>query len=392
MNPPPPAISTTTVVERGIVTILSVLRTGTVIQVAVASWVLWQQGVFLIPIRLFGLVAILWSIAYFVLVIKKGSFTRLPIWFGVIDVVIAIATLIISALTLPSAWWIGTWLIWAPGYAASAAATIPGWLRSVPGTVAVALAISVTYVATALPGNTHQLLAIGNNAVSYIFFALAGIMFVSIASRLARIADEHQQRAAILSHELEIANYRFHVHNAIGLLNKFSRDDNPPELLTSLRKQADAEANRLRNEVLSSRNLKQFENNSLPARVSLNDAVAAAISTFSHLPLLLRTALGAGVMLPMLDAVVVETSLVALLYNAQFHAHATEIVIHTDQNQKFWEVSVADNGIGFDSANTKFGFGLGSQIPEACAERDISLDIQSAPGEGTIVTLTGQRR
>lgn len=308
-------------------------------------------------------------------------------WYGILDLLTAIAALIVSTITLPSAWWIGTWLVWAPGYATAVAATIPAWLRSVFGALAIAVLLSLVYVATALPGNTDQLLALGNNALSYIYFAGAGIMFVRFAQRLANLADEHQARAAQLEQELKTANFQYHIHNASGLLATLARDDIPPEVLNSLRKQADEEANRLRNEALQ---VQQAGTHSDAAHIPLNDTVTAAVQSFSHLPLTLRTTLGAGVELPRDDALLVEKALVSLLFNVQFHANATEVVIHTDQGENWWEVSVADNGKGFIPDDSKYGFGLGTQVIGATEARNIAVKIQSAPGEGTIIELRGE--
>ena len=83
-------------------------------------------------------------------------------------------------------------------------------------------------------------------------------------------------------------------------------------------------------------------------------------------------------------------ALIALLYNVQFHACAHEVTIHADAEGPSWEVSVADDGIGFDSAHTAYGFGLRRQVIEPLESEGLHVTIQSHRGEGTIVTVTNR--
>ncbi|MCL1840863.1 MAG: hypothetical protein FWF75_03805, partial [Propionibacteriaceae bacterium] len=85
---------------------------------------------------------------------------------------------------------------------------------------------------------------------------------------------------------------------------------------------------------------------------------------------------------------ILRSALISLLYNVQFHAHATEVVVHTDCQNGRWEVSVCDDGTGFDPQNTTYGFGLQSQVLDSAHQAGMTVHITSHPGEGTCVYIS----
>ena len=77
------------------------------------------------------------------------------------------------------------------------------------------------------------------------------------------------------------------------------------------------------------------------------------------------------------------------LSNVLRHAEATETVVELHYDRDALRLSVRDNGRGFvvDSAVAKQGhFGL-LGMKERASSIDGSLEIASAPGEGSVVTL-----
>jgi signal transduction histidine kinase len=377
-------------VEAAIVVVLAMLRLGTVPLVAVSAWA-WR-GLGVSPAAWVVMyVAVGWSVAYFAAIIYRGSFSALSWWWGAVDVAVAVAALVVSGLVLPRDWWIGTWLVWAPGYVNPVVATIPAWLRSVPRSLAVGSPVAVLYAAFAWPGNQTEATAVINNTLCYVLFVLTSAMLGRTVRQLGERADASQACAVELATDLELASYRFHVHNATGLLARLAQDNNPEELLPSLRAQAAREANRLRNEILNARQ-RSISNNVPPPPVdlTLNAVVGRSVAGFGQLPLDVRTALSRGVQLEDGEAVAVETALVSLLYNVQFHARAHEVVIHTDVREGLWEVSVADDGIGFDPDKVEYKFGLTSQVIDSARRNGLTVSIESRPGEGTCVTIGGR--
>jgi signal transduction histidine kinase len=125
---------------------------------------------------------------------------------------------------------------------------------------------------------------------------------------------------------------------------------------------------------------------------TLEQVVLSAVTGFGHLPLEIRTALGRTIRINPLDATILRSAIISLLYNVQFHARAREVVVHTDCDASVWEVSICDDGIGFDPESTHFGFGLQNQVLDATRRAGMSVEIVSRPGEGTCVYIRGKVR
>ncbi|MFB9864595.1 PAS domain-containing sensor histidine kinase [Rufibacter immobilis] len=77
-----------------------------------------------------------------------------------------------------------------------------------------------------------------------------------------------------------------------------------------------------------------------------------------------------------------------LLNNSMKHALATEVVVQVVDKGTQIMVRVEDNGIGMDTSNPSFkGMGLAT-IQNRVKHLQGTMDISSAPGEGTVVTIT----
>ncbi len=80
------------------------------------------------------------------------------------------------------------------------------------------------------------------------------------------------------------------------------------------------------------------------------------------------------------------------LQNIEKHAHATRVDIHCSVEGTLWMMTVQDNGKGFESGNettkrqTSSGIGI-STMKERSNLIGGTLEIQSAPGGGTTLTL-----
>lgn len=73
--------------------------------------------------------------------------------------------------------------------------------------------------------------------------------------------------------------------------------------------------------------------------------------------------------------------------NALKHGKATSIKIHLAYEPQALTLQVADNGLGFDTQSIPGSKGLGLHNMHVRAKMLGSLDIQSAPGSGTTITL-----
>jgi ligand-binding sensor domain-containing protein/signal transduction histidine kinase len=75
------------------------------------------------------------------------------------------------------------------------------------------------------------------------------------------------------------------------------------------------------------------------------------------------------------------------LRNITKHSGATRVEIHVQRRKGSFELSIADNGQGFDPAAPTWGNGL-RNIRQRAAAMHAALDVQSTSGVGTRVTLT----
>jgi signal transduction histidine kinase len=76
------------------------------------------------------------------------------------------------------------------------------------------------------------------------------------------------------------------------------------------------------------------------------------------------------------------------LNNVQKHAQATRVVVRCETVADGVSVSVCDNGIGADLDCVEVGIGLRHSIVDRMASHGGHAHIDSAPGQGTLVTLT----
>lgn len=80
-----------------------------------------------------------------------------------------------------------------------------------------------------------------------------------------------------------------------------------------------------------------------------------------------------------------------LINNTLTHSNAKNIRISINSNKQYLlEMSIEDDGVGFDSSNMKTGSGL-NNMKERTKQMDASLIINSRPGIGTLSTLTLSR-
>ena len=374
-------------IEQIILATFGLLRLDVLIRMIVPSVPLWLESELPVGSLVMLVIAVLWSVFMFVDVLRRGSFAASPIWLCVVDVAVAAACLVMMGIALPQDWRVGTWHAWPFPYGLLVAPTVPAWVRSRVVSIGLGVGLGGLYVAVVLPGNWAITSTVIVNGLQFVTLATVTAIVVPIARRFARVADRDRATAVELATQLEQAKYHFHIHNVTGLLAQLSQDDTPDEIVPFLRKQAAQESNRLRHDLLDSP-----DEVSGSSGVTLDKVVDMSLAGFEQLPIEVRTALGRGVLLNEAETVALQSALISLLYNVQFHADAHEVVVHTDSGDDFWEVSVADDGIGFDPERTPYGFGLQRQVLDSARDNGMSVEITSAPGEGTCVVIRGRRQ
>ena len=187
-------------------------------------------------------------------------------------------------------------------------------------------------------------------------------------------------RAAVAN---ERATQRVFLHDTAGLLAMITNTTDP-ELEAVLRDRARATSKELRAYVYEER-----QNEAGPSR-SLHEVLERVGAEFRDLPIEQNTLLAKNVFLTGDAIQAVESALRTLLDNISVHAHARSVIIHgRSSGGGGWEVTVRDDGVGFDATRTKKGFGLRDQVESQCALAGIAVRINSKPGDGTEVRLRG---
>jgi signal transduction histidine kinase len=75
-----------------------------------------------------------------------------------------------------------------------------------------------------------------------------------------------------------------------------------------------------------------------------------------------------------------------VLHNIAKHAHASNVRFHLAPSTDGLRVEITDNGLGFDTAQSSSGHGLGN-LRERAAVMNANLQILTKPGGGTSITL-----
>lgn len=371
-------------VERGIAVVFGVLRAGLTVQIALTLPFLLGA-----PEPHWGLAAMtLVALAHCTgLVISMLRAQGISIAWGLLDVGVGVVSLLVCTALLPSS--LSSWVNWAPALLNQVAAFIPAWCRRMRYSIPLGLGLGALYLVTFIGQHGGDPLSVIENAISLPLFTIAAAAFGAYCRGMARLSDANRERAIRLATRLELAEYRFHLHNATGLLAVLARSDTPPALLPSLRRQAGEESNRLRNQLLRA-------HSGLPdpgddeTRTTLAAVIWEATAGFGHLPLELPIALGRDALVTAKQALALQAALIALLYNVQFHAQASEVTIHADLVDDTWEVTVTDDGVGFDIGSAPLGFGLQVQVIDSLRRNDIEVEVTSRRGEGTCVTMAGR--
>ena len=303
----------------------------------------------------------------------------------VVDSMVSLAALVMIPLSLNPDLVVGTWENWAPAFAVNAGMAAWVLLPRASG-LGISLLMALTYLVVAFgQASDHTNGSIILNAVTYPGFALAGIWFTTRLRTIGDEADTARAQAIEATRALERERYRLSVHDATTILRLLGDPDTPDPVVESLRHQALGESHRLR--LIVDEAGARLRQGDAPAN-TLGSVLDHALEGFEDLPLVRNTDLGDAAVLP--DELVEPLTLAVrtLLHNVRRHAHASQVHVHADAHQGQWQVEVRDNGVGFDAARP-LGFGLRRQVIGELEERSVDVELQTTPGDGTVVTMTG---
>jgi hypothetical protein len=305
-----------------------------------------------------------------------------------IDVALSVVFLLAMPIYSAEADRVGSWTAWGFGLSLSTAiAAGLGYGRRWQ-TLLAATSLAACYLISSLPGavNSGITSTVIANTVAYFGFAFVPRAVAGYLRRLAATADEARIAAAESARRAELDRHRLLLHDQASVLGFLADPALAPELEVILRRQAAAGAVRIRTFLAQPSGPNEIDTGSLAG------LVRAAAAEFSDLPIELVLDLAVEVAIAPAAAGALEHAVITLLHNIRRHAAARLVVVHAyaDSRAGAWELTIRDDGAGFDTSVTQRGFGLRIQVEQALAEFGISSHIMSAPGQGTTAVLRGR--
>ncbi|WP_462417154.1 sensor histidine kinase [Kytococcus sp. Marseille-QA3725] len=310
----------------------------------------------------------------------RGRWAASPL--VVADLGVAVSLLALLPRALPSYEVVGTWENWAPAYVLNALSGAWVVLPRSTGVLAGFL-VGALYLVVGVQDPSAGRGTVWANAATYPGLGLVATALFHYLRKVASEADEARAQAVEATRMLEREAYRESVHDTTSILAQLASPLTPPEVQESLRRQALQESNRLRAWVDAGRPVSTGES------PTLCEVLERACRGFEDLRVLRNTDLATGVVVDAATADALGAAVRTLLHNVRQHAGAGQTVVHADRRSGRWEVVVRDDGRGFDPATVRMGFGLRVQVLEGLRRVGARTQIDSEPGLGTSVTMTG---
>lgn len=333
---------------------------------------------------------VLWSLAVAVAVLGAGvvALRRRPLPAPLVyaDVAAAVLLLTLAGGTIPVEHRIGSWVGWTAGYALTVACC-SGTLRSTRGwllSLGLVVAGYVFYVGPLAAG--PALPTVIANALGYVVLASTVRLIVWYLRRISLIADRAQAEVARLARLEEEHRAQLAMHDATAVMQLLADPTLPAALRAQLQTQAVAEVRRMRSYLRHETGVTEAPG-SAPG---LRAVVAEACDGFADLGLQVRTELLDDQQVDPATAAALVSALRTVLHNVRRHADATAVVVHGDVDEaRRWTITVSDDGCGFDLRLTPLGVGLRTQVVDELAQHDVDVHLDSEPGRGTRVELSG---
>jgi signal transduction histidine kinase len=318
------------------------------------------------------------SVLLAAVVLRRGRYDDAK-W-GLLDVATGVAVLISTlAFTVPQDRFT-SWADWGYPVTLSTALGAGIGLRRWRDVLCATSALTIGYLVTTIGafGHPSDHSTAVTNALSYFTFAVLARLMAGYLRRMGDTADAARAEAARLAADAERERHRLLLHDQAAVLGLVANSDPDEHLMPAARAQAAAGHARIR----------AFLSDTPTITGTLSAELAAVASEFEDLPLTVNIDLATDDLAPQERSVVAE-AVRTVLHNARRHAQASSVVLHAENTRDRWEVTVADNGVGFDPQATPFGFGLSQQVLAAVTRSGGTATITSAPDEGTTIQLSG---
>lgn len=295
---------------------------------------------------------------------------------------------------------VGTWVGWAPGLAINVTACARIGCANRRQTAAVTILISAVYFLVSYPGINHgtTLSTVMENTANYPVFAIVARMLVSFVRRFGAAADDAREEAIQATRQIELERHRRLLHDPASLLHYLADPDLDPAIAQAARAQALAEANRI-SAYLTGPSSTAAPPRGHPSTASGHGEVPLETAVRRPQPgpptFLLSSSstwqtASASNSAP---ARALSAATATVLHNVRRRAGpVTNVVVHADYDpvENEWELTIRDDGQGFDLASSTPGYGLTHITGTALAEHQIASHVHSRPGVGTTITIRGR--
>ena len=309
---------------------------------------------------------------------------------AILDTVVALVVLAAQPLFTAPTDRVGTWTAWGFAVTVGTALGIGIGFPRAWQTWAAATALAVTYLAVSLPDpSAGARSSAWSNAIAYFGFALIARGLSGYLRRMGRDADEARAAAERLGRVQEFELHRQLLHDQATILHLLSGSEVDDRLAGVLRGQAALGARQIRAFLGRDVDTLSWPKEGYAAPCALVTIAREVAAQFGDLPITVSVELAADVVLQDEMAHAVRGALSAVLHNVRLHAAAQHVTLHADHNPRTlqWELSVTDDGAGFETTVQSPGYGLTHQVAAALAEHAIEAQVRSAPGAGTVVTM-----
>lgn len=304
--------------------------------------------------------------------------------YAVLDVAVAVMLLVVGLWTVPVELRTGSWVGFQLGYALCVSCSLSAirsrWLWML--LLALLAVAEMVYIAPTVDSPADLTGAVSTCLTLLILGPLAWFGCRTIV-RIGSEADEARRYAAAAAKAEEERRARLAIHNGTAMMRLLVETD-AADSNGALRSQAEVELNRMRAYLSGQTPPPMHEATNLAA-------VATALGAeFDDLPISVVADLAQDVALPRALADDLAAALRSLLLNVRQHAQATRVVLHAaeDEDGSGWEVTLHDDGIGFDPSATAYGVGLREVVVAQLARSGVDVEISSIPDLGTTVTLS----
>jgi signal transduction histidine kinase len=333
-----------------------------------------------------ALVYLVESIVITVAVLRARKYFS-GLWAGV-DTATGLLILSVQPFITTTADRVGSWTSW--GFAVSVAMALGAGLGFPKRwqTLTAAALLAGVYLWVSLPGSGDNGVqaTVFSNAVAYLGFALFPRALATYLRRLGSATDEARAAAVLAERDAERNRQRSLLHDHEAVLRLLAQPTLDPALAELLRAQAASGANRVRTFLTSP--FRELDVGAL-AQGHLPEVVRAVAADFGDLPVELAVDLAEGAVLDPATAEAVADAVRTLLHNVRRHAQAGAVTIHADLVGERWELTVRDDGVGFDRATTRLGFGLRQLVTANLTAQGVEVALDSTPGVGTVAVLHG---